>query len=163
MSAGTRKPTQFTGWHMLGVMVLFFGTIVGVNLFMATSAFRTWTGLVVQNTYVASQGFNDRLAAQREIDALGWTPDLAYDGETLRFTLTAGTGLPLDIAGLTADIHRPVGVRGEQIVSLEADGRGGYIVPVALADGVWNVQLRGEISGYPDYEHYARLTVGGGA
>ena len=49
------RPTEFTGYHMLGVLVLYFGTIITVNLVMARFAITTWTGLVVENTYVASQ------------------------------------------------------------------------------------------------------------
>ena len=46
---------RFTGFHMLACMIVFFGVIVAVNLTMATLASQSWTGLVVKNSYVASQ------------------------------------------------------------------------------------------------------------
>ena len=44
-------PEEFTGWHMVGVMCLFFGTIISVNLYLAYQANHSWTGLVVKNSY----------------------------------------------------------------------------------------------------------------
>ena len=62
MSAEHRdKPGfTFTGWHMLTIMLLFFGTIISVNVTMAWNAVTSWSGLVVQNTYVASQSLTAR-------------------------------------------------------------------------------------------------------
>ena len=53
-------PKEFTGRHMLAIMLAFFGTIIAVNLVMAIFASRSWTGLVVKNSYVASQEFNEK-------------------------------------------------------------------------------------------------------
>ncbi|TIS18850.1 MAG: cytochrome oxidase, partial [Mesorhizobium sp.] len=60
MSIDTQKPREFTGRHMLISILAFFAVVIGVNLTMATFAHRSWTGLVVENTYVASQQFNGR-------------------------------------------------------------------------------------------------------
>jgi nitrogen fixation protein FixH len=60
MSIKSKTAGTFTGWHMLGIMVAFFGVIIAVNLTMAYNAIHSWSGLVVQNTYVASQEFNDK-------------------------------------------------------------------------------------------------------
>ena len=61
----------FTGWHMLAIMIMFFGTIITVNLIMAWNASHSWSGLVVQNTYVASQQFNGKVALAKELAASG--------------------------------------------------------------------------------------------
>ena len=58
----------FTGWHMLGVIGLFFGTIISVNFYMAYQAVHSWSGLVVENTYVASQQFNAKVEQITAID-----------------------------------------------------------------------------------------------
>ncbi len=54
-------------------MVAFFGVIIAVNVTMATIAIASWTGLVVQNSYVASQEFETqapraRGAARRRLE-----------------------------------------------------------------------------------------------
>ena len=55
----------FTGRHMLAVVCTFFGVVIAVNVVMAIAATGTFPGLVVANSYVASQGYNELLAAAR--------------------------------------------------------------------------------------------------
>jgi nitrogen fixation protein FixH len=50
---------------MLFSMVAFFGVIITVNMIMARFAVTTWSGLVVPNTYVASQQFNTQAELNR--------------------------------------------------------------------------------------------------
>ncbi len=64
MTARTSQP-RFTGYHMAAIMVSFFGVVIAVNFTMAWYATSSWSGLVVENTYVASQQFNSRAAAMR--------------------------------------------------------------------------------------------------
>ena len=49
---------QFTGRHMLAILIAFFGTVIAVNMVMAVLATRTFGGLVVENSYVATRQFN---------------------------------------------------------------------------------------------------------
>ena len=58
---------RFTGYHMAAILVAFFGVIIAVNMVMATLATRTFGGVVVENSYVASQEFN------------GWLKDARVD------------------------------------------------------------------------------------
>ena len=48
----------FTGRHMAMILVAFFGVVIVVNLIMARYASSTFGGIVVENSYVASQEFN---------------------------------------------------------------------------------------------------------
>ena len=64
MRRGERS-REFTGRHMLVIMVAFFSVIIAVNLTMAFFARSSWTGAVVENTYVASQQFNRKAAEGR--------------------------------------------------------------------------------------------------
>ena len=65
-----RKP--FTGRHFTLIMVAFFGVVIAINLVMARYASATFGGVVVENSYVASQRFNSWLGKARTQDALGW-------------------------------------------------------------------------------------------
>lgn len=62
----------FTGWHMTGIVVAMFGLVIAVNVLMASYAIGTFGGTVVDNSYVASQRFNDWLAEARAQRALKW-------------------------------------------------------------------------------------------
>jgi len=71
---------HFTGFHMLGFSVAFFGIIVAVNITMAMLATRTFGGTVVDNSYVASQKFNGWLAEARAERALDWRLSAEREG-----------------------------------------------------------------------------------
>ena len=55
---------ELTGKHVLGITVGAFAVIIGVNVLLAVKAVSTFPGLEVDNSYVASQGFDKRKAAQ---------------------------------------------------------------------------------------------------
>ena len=61
---------EFTGKHSAAIIVSGFAIIIAVNLFMATLAVRGFGGVIVENSYVASQEFNDWLDAAEEQKAL---------------------------------------------------------------------------------------------
>ena len=60
------------------VFVAAFCVIIGVNLVLAYSAIKTFPGLEVKNSYVASQKFDERKMAQ---EALGWTVTAESQGQ----------------------------------------------------------------------------------
>lgn len=66
---------------MTAILLAFFGVVVAVNLTMATLATRTFGGVVVENSYVASQQYNHWLAAARKQDRLGWTVEPRLDAD----------------------------------------------------------------------------------
>lgn len=132
---------QFTGWHMMGVMVLFFGTIIGVNLTMAWFATSTWTGLVVKNSYVESQRFNEVTAEKKRQAALGWSSKIAYEGGVLEAELTDKAGLAIRDAIVSAKVGHPVQQNDDQTVTLLAKGGALYAGEIVLRPGIWDVDL----------------------
>lgn len=135
---GTRK---FTGWHMAGLMGLFFGTIITVNIIMTWQAINAWPGLVVKNSYVASQEFNEKTAERRAQIALGWTAETTYRDGILQTTLHDGYGNPLDGAEVTAHLNRPVTEASDLDASLTARDVGVYGADTQLGSGLWDVTL----------------------
>ncbi|MCB9992894.1 MAG: FixH family protein [Hyphomicrobiaceae bacterium] len=149
---------RFTGWHMLGVVFLFFGVIIGVNIFMAYKAISTWTGLEVENSYVASQEFNTKLAASRAQHALNWHVDLHYADGHLNFALADADGNALHPQNVTVALTRPVGVHQDRTLNLAEDGDF-YRAEDEVPEGVWNALITADIEGYPPFEYRARLFV----
>jgi nitrogen fixation protein FixH len=154
------RPREFTGWHMLALMLTFFAVIFGVNFYMAFSATRTWTGLVVENSYVASQQFNTKLANARTQQEMGWQGGLDYIDSQLQFSLRDGEGRALRPTSVVIELSRPIGVTGDQSVVLSRAADGSFTAPVDLAPGVWNAAIVAQFSDQPDYEHRARLVIG---
>ncbi len=131
----------FTGKHMAGVMALFFGTIISVNIVMAYFASSTWSGLVVPNTYVASQQFNAKASAIREMLASGIRGELDVSGEAIRYRLTLPVDQPVAADKVTAHFKRPVGEHQDFVAELSALGGGLYGVSHVVLPGEWIVEM----------------------
>lgn len=65
--------SEFTGRHMAATMIIGFGIVIAVNFTMAYHATSGFGGVVVKNSYVASQKFNGWLEEAQRQEALGWS------------------------------------------------------------------------------------------
>ena len=120
----TAHSPEFTGRHMLLLVIGFFGVIIVVNIGMAIVASTSWTGLVVQNSYVASQEFEERRIAHESQQAAGWQATLTYSPGVAGLVIVDGAGQRVDLGPVTLKVNRPVGGHDDQVVSMErVDGR----------------------------------------
>lgn len=140
-SAGHQGAKPFTGRHMLTLIGLFFGTIITVNLFMAWNAVNSWTGLVVKNSYVESQRFNDVTAARIEGDRLGWKLATVYSDGTLRLDIADAAGAGITDAAIEAKLGRPVHENEDHTLAFTHQGGGLYSGQTALSGGVWQADF----------------------
>ena len=154
----TKTEREFTGRHMLIIVLLFFGTIISVNVFMATMAIQSWTGLVVKNSYVASQQFNEKLAQSRTQAELHLKVNLTYEAGSLQFMLADEQGTPIVLEDVQITLTRPIGVQLDRTLEL-APVETGYAIAEELPTGVWNVVIHALMPGQPDFNYRARLVV----
>ncbi|WP_419914922.1 FixH family protein [Hoeflea sp.] len=131
----------FTGWHMLTLMVLFFGTIISVNATMAYFAGSSWSGLIVKNTYVASQKFDEDVARVEAMKARGWTSGLKVDHDAVKYSLANALGTPVVTDHVTVAFSRPVGEEQDRLIELRAHEDGSYSAGHDLASGQWLVKV----------------------
>lgn len=143
---------EFTGRHMTAVLVGGFGIVIAVNLFMATLATRGFGGVVVENSYVASQKFNGWLDEARQQETLGWSAELErQDDGTLAIM---SQGVPTG-AEVTAQLRRPLGqaeitemefaeIAPGVRVSREIVGAGRWIARITIVSGddSWTREVR---------------------
>jgi nitrogen fixation protein FixH len=132
-----RPPFRFTGWHMTGIMVAFFGVVIAVNVWMATLAVTSFTGTVVDNGYVASQSFNRWLAQASHDKALGWSAAAhrMADG-TVRLTL-AGKGT--EGAVVSARAIQPLDGHADRELAFARTGDGTYLSTKPLTAVRWRL------------------------
>jgi nitrogen fixation protein FixH len=126
---------RFTGWHAAASLIAFFGVVIAVNLTMATFATRTFGGVVVENSYVASQKYNNWLEAAERQRQLGWTIIPAIDGRR-RVTVE------IELAGaeISGFARHPLGRESDVPLTFAATGTG-FVSQQALPAGRWNVHL----------------------
>lgn len=131
---------QLTGRHVALIFCAAFSVIIAVNLLLAFSAIKTFPGLEVKNSYVASQSFDKDRAEQQ---ALGWTVKAeARDGE-VTLSVTDSRGAPVEVARLEATLGRATHVKDDTTPAFKFDGQR-YVAPADLAPGNWNIRMVAE-------------------
>ncbi|MEM7700933.1 MAG: FixH family protein [Pseudomonadota bacterium] len=140
----TAKKREFTGKHMAITMVAGFGIVAAVNFFMAYQAVGGFHGIVVENSYVASQKFNEWKDEADRMAALGWTatPMREASGHVIVTT----TGVP-EGAALNADLRRPIGTKEFATLTFAPTGDGQFRSLEPVADGRWTLRLSIEAAG----------------
>jgi nitrogen fixation protein FixH len=156
------KSREFTGTHMAMIIGAFFGTIITVNLMLAYFAVNTWTGLVVKNSYVASQHFNERLADGRRMKALGWSGALARNGNTLEFRLLTQDNEAIPGASVTAKFMRPTHETEDRMATFAAHAPGLYKSDARLAPGAWDIDIQAKDQQGHSFRRIYRVIISGG-
>ncbi len=137
---GSTTATPLTGRKVFFITAAFFGTVIAANVTLAVQAVRTFPGLEVGNSYIASQTFNAELAAQK---ALGWALKVAAGPDRLTLVFTDAAGRPVEPVAITASIGRATEVRDDLVPEFVRVGAV-YEAPVALASGKWVLRIEAE-------------------
>ncbi len=130
----------FTGWYMALILISFFAVVIGVNLTMARFASSTFGGVVVENSYVASQQFNGWLKQASAEQALGWKGTITRDGDgRATLQLTDKNSKMITAAKVTAVAEHPLGRRPATALVLHEIAPGTYAAP--LEKGRWRLRI----------------------
>ncbi|MBO6882268.1 MAG: FixH family protein [Marivita sp.] len=132
------KESKLTGWHALAIFGGCFAVIISVNLVLAYSAVKTFPGLEVKNSYVASQEFDVRRAEQ---EALGWNVYAEAKGGLLILSIKDDQGKPVQAGSLDAVLGRATHVQDDRTPDFAFDGRA-YVARETLAPGNWNIRMK---------------------
>ncbi len=137
MSDYAPKGRPLTGRTVLAIAVGAFAVILGANMALVVAATGSFPGLVVKNSYVASQGWNDRAGAA---EALGWESRVGYGAGRLRVEVTDAEGRAVEGLALSALVGRPARAATDRRLVL-APSAGGYEAAVDLAPGRWRAHV----------------------
>ena len=147
----------FTGRHAAMVFGGAFAVIIGVNVVLAVSAVRTFPGLEVANSYVASQRFDERRAAQQ---ALGWTARAGVADGLVSLTISDALGAPAKVAALSASLGRATHAKDDIELEFRFDGRS-FVAHAELAEGYWNMRIRATAADGAEFSQRLMLYIGG--
>ncbi|MBV1691946.1 FixH family protein [Novosphingobium sp. G106] len=132
-------PRPFTGRHMAMIMVSFFSVVIAVNVFMAREAISTFSGVVVENSYVASQHFNRWLDEARAERALGWKAAISRRSDD-RVEL-ALSGMAAAPAAVFAVARHPLGRAPDVALRFLPGGGGRWLSVQPLPPGRWRLRI----------------------
>lgn len=135
----------FTGRHIAAILVAFFAVIIVVNLTMARLATSTFGGVVVDNSYVASQHFNRWLDEADRAKAMGWAATVSRLADGRVQVDLAGPGAAAARLGATA--RNPLGRMADQDLAFAPLGKGRFVSSEPLPAGRWTLRLQAEAGG----------------
>jgi len=130
-------PRRLGGRGVLVIAVIAFLVMLAPNIILAVTAARTFSGVVTEDSYVASQGFDRLKAAQL---ALGWRVALDHDADVLRLDITDAAGHVVRPAMLAVTMGRPTTTRADRVVAM-LETPSGYAGEAPMAPGHWRVEI----------------------
>ncbi|MGJ4904801.1 FixH family protein [Bradyrhizobium sp. HKCCYLS2058] len=153
MASRSNPSFQLTGGMVLAMLLAFFGTVIGVNVYMMTVAISTLPGTEVDSAYSASLGYENEIAAARAQEARRWQVEAhiergAGGAAVVQVNARDASGNPLSGLTFQGRLERPADKRADQEVALAEIGGGIYRgTAEAIAPGQWDLVLEGDSSG----------------
>ena len=135
---------EITGRHVLWAMIIFFGLIFAANGAFLYEALSTYSGVVSNEPYRKGLAYNERIAADKVQQALGWNSEIALteSGDGLDIVLNDRNGNPVTGLGFDGRIGRPATQAMDVTLDIKESAPGRYKAAFArLADGAWEVEL----------------------
>lgn len=129
---------EFTGRHMAALIVGGFGIVIAVNLAMAVLASSTFGGVVVENSYAASQEFNSWLDAAERDQGLGWDIGVTRNDAGRLVVSTANVPAGAVVSGVA---RHPLGVEADRVLDFEDVAGERFISRQRLPGGRWTLRL----------------------
>ncbi|MBL4756662.1 MAG: FixH family protein [Rhizobiales bacterium] len=157
-----RQVREFTGRHMLIILICFFGVIITMNLTFAWLALGSWPGLLEQNGYQGSQSYNSQIAESRIQRELRWRSEISFTNGNLELTIKTPDGAAVPDLEIIAAVGRPTHELENSDIQLVENG-GAYAAAVALEEGQWVIAIRARLEGDVVYRRNFRIRVRGGA
>lgn len=138
----TPDEKKLKGWHVLLIMLGFFGVIFTVNGIFLYNAITSFPGEDVKKSYVQGLNYNDTLAARAAQAELGWSAAAGLEGENVIFQLNDAAGEPISGRVVVAELRRRASDNHDQTLALTALTKGEYTAEVgALENGQWELRF----------------------
>lgn len=162
MTTAVSTRGQMTGRKVLMMMLAFFGVIIAVNLTLAFFALNSDTGLVVKNSYVASQDFNRMRAAAMAQEQLGWKLAISTGNGEVVIKAAGPDGQALTGLTLKGMAGLPVSHFRDHALIFTEVAPGTYAAPSALGEGDWQVDVTATDAGKQTFRRIFRIEGGQG-
>lgn len=139
--------TELKGWHVLVMMLAFFGITIAVNVMFTIYAIGTFSGEDVSKPYLKGLEYNRTLEARAAQSALGWNATIEVvrenGGAAISAHIAGRDGLAKSALSVEAVLRRPTDARLDRTIELTPAGDGNYrAVAAAVAPGAWDVIVR---------------------
>ncbi|MDE2578349.1 MAG: FixH family protein [Hyphomicrobiales bacterium] len=155
---------ELKGWHVLAILLAFFGTVASVNFVMIRSALATFSGEVTKHPYEEGLAYNKQIAAATVQNGLGWVVDAhatrdAGGMAAVDYRVRDKSGAP--VAGLDARLHFawPTDMKRDKHVMLAETAPGVYTVREPLGAGAWDLEFSASRNGAIVFQSVNRVDL----
>jgi nitrogen fixation protein FixH len=156
---------ELKGWHVLVMILAFFGITIGVNFVFVSYALSTFSGEDVSQPYLKGLAYNRSLDAKAAQAALGWQAEieatrLAAGDAVIRVRVVDGDAMPLGALDVAAHLRHPVNSYLDRKIGLSATSEGHYEARVAgLPRGQWDVVAQTQATDGTDFSATRRVLL----
>jgi len=157
MSATVRKPFTLNGWHVLAGFVFFFGVIFAVNGIFMYQAIHTFPGQTADDPYTAGLEYNRTLAQKAAEAELGWTAEVAKDGDVVRLIVHDREGRTVEGLNVSGKLEHPATEQGRRMIQLKEVSPGSYQVSMSDMTGAWDFSATARDKAGHVFEAHRRL------
>lgn len=153
-----------TGRSVVILLGLFFLVMFAANGALIYSALSTLHGEELENPYDASQVYNQRIAAARAQEALGWRADVATRQESGGVRVVADfrdrDGAMIPGLEVRARFVHPFDRDADREAVLASDGGAYEGVAPPLHEGKWTLVIEASQAGAPKFLSQNKITLG---
>jgi len=165
----TMQSSRRPGWWYPYIFVGVFLVVLAVNLVMAMSAVKTFSGLQTEQAYDKGLAYNEVLAQAKAQEKLGWSVDAQvvphdpsntqrHDAD-MSVTYTDKAGKPVTGLSVQAEISRPTLAGHDQKLELVEKTPGQYVALAPLdLPGQWDINVIAR-QGESQYKFSQRVLV----
>ena len=135
------------GWHVLAIIVSFFGVVFTVNAIFITTALNTFPGEETRRSYVQGRDYNQVVDARRAQEALGWSATANLTEERVLIDVRDADGQPVTGLRLEGVLQHPASMSYDRDLVFTEVRDGVYAAGVGdLPEGRWtlNAEAAGE-------------------
>lgn len=127
------------GWHVLAILVAFFGIVTAVNVVMITSAIRTFPGQVSVTPYEDGVAYNKTLAQMAAQEKLGWRAAASVEGGQVVVHLRDRADAPVEGLRVTGRLEHPATESGRLTPAFKETAPGVYVAQPGVLNGAWDL------------------------
>jgi nitrogen fixation protein FixH len=155
---------RLTGRMVFACLVVFFATVVAVNVVMIRAAISTFGGLETANPYQAGLAFNRDHAAAQAQDGRAWkvTANLVRrsgDIAELSVKLHDSNGHPITGVALAATLAHPADARRDQSITLVQRAAGEFVGTADVPPGFWDLIIDASHDGTDMFRSRSRVLL----
>ncbi|MFO1033512.1 MAG: FixH family protein [Hyphomicrobiales bacterium] len=157
MTQATAPKQAFTGWHMAMIMAVFFGVIIAVNVVLAVISVKSFTGLVVENSYVASQTWEKDTAVLAQDAQMDIHPKLSAAGGSVKLAFTTAAGDAVDVSSVALTLGHPVSASTDVPLTFQQTGKGTFEAAAALTGKNWEGEMTATLANGTQWKRIVRV------